>query len=189
MATRITDLCIGCGACVPECPNGAIREDDPIYMTDPGLCAEGDHRGGVPEPLPERVRVCLGLSSRAFLQEHLISSSEPVRVGPEGRTVGQANPGVVKFLESVEQHGAVLLLQNLPSHFDAVIRPYGKELAVVCRVMELAQREAVGNDGFPAGLAVGDDMSRIEKFIVSQVAQSALFPVCLEYSFPEDSLM
>jgi ferredoxin len=40
MATRITDDCINCGACEPECPNEAISEGDAIYVIDPELCTE-----------------------------------------------------------------------------------------------------------------------------------------------------
>lgn len=40
MAYKITDDCIACGVCVPECPNDAIREDDPIFVIDPDLCTE-----------------------------------------------------------------------------------------------------------------------------------------------------
>lgn len=40
MATMITDECINCGACEPECPNGAISEGDDIYVIDPELCTE-----------------------------------------------------------------------------------------------------------------------------------------------------
>lgn len=40
MATYITDACINCGACEPECPNGAISEGDEIYVIDPNLCTE-----------------------------------------------------------------------------------------------------------------------------------------------------
>ncbi len=40
MATTITDDCISCGACEPECPNNAIRQADPIYVIDPKLCTE-----------------------------------------------------------------------------------------------------------------------------------------------------
>ena len=40
MATRITDQCINCGACEPECPNGAITQGDSIYVIDPDLCTE-----------------------------------------------------------------------------------------------------------------------------------------------------
>ena len=40
MATMITDECINCGACEPECPNGAISEGDETYIIDPALCTE-----------------------------------------------------------------------------------------------------------------------------------------------------
>ncbi len=40
MATRITDACINCGACLPECPNGAISQGEEIYVIDPALCTE-----------------------------------------------------------------------------------------------------------------------------------------------------
>ncbi len=39
MAFVITDECIACGVCVPECPNNAISEGD-IYVIDPSLCTE-----------------------------------------------------------------------------------------------------------------------------------------------------
>jgi ferredoxin len=40
MATIITDECINCGACEPECPNGAISQGDDIYVIDPERCTE-----------------------------------------------------------------------------------------------------------------------------------------------------
>ena len=40
MATMITEDCITCGACEPECPNQAIREGDSIYVINPNLCTE-----------------------------------------------------------------------------------------------------------------------------------------------------
>jgi len=40
VATYITDECINCGACEPECPNGAISEGSDIYIIDPKLCTE-----------------------------------------------------------------------------------------------------------------------------------------------------
>jgi ferredoxin len=40
MATMITDECISCGACLPECPNEAISEGDDIFVIDPGRCTE-----------------------------------------------------------------------------------------------------------------------------------------------------
>ena len=58
MATYITEECINCGACEPECPNEAISEGDDIYVIDP----EPVHRvrrlprpRGLPGRLPGRV--------------------------------------------------------------------------------------------------------------------------------------
>ncbi|WP_308107722.1 4Fe-4S binding protein [Streptomyces antimicrobicus] len=36
----ITEDCINCGACEPECPNEAISEEDEIYVTNPSACSE-----------------------------------------------------------------------------------------------------------------------------------------------------
>ncbi len=40
MALYITEDCIACDACLPECPNDAISEGDPIYVIDPDKCTE-----------------------------------------------------------------------------------------------------------------------------------------------------
>jgi len=40
MALIINDACTGCDACVPVCPNDAIRADEPIYIIDPLRCTE-----------------------------------------------------------------------------------------------------------------------------------------------------
>ena len=40
MATMITNDCINCGACEPECPNNAISQGETIFVIDPMLCTE-----------------------------------------------------------------------------------------------------------------------------------------------------
>jgi ferredoxin len=40
MALYITDECINCDVCEPECPNGAISQGDEVYVIDPNLCTE-----------------------------------------------------------------------------------------------------------------------------------------------------
>lgn len=40
MALMITDECINCDVCEPECPNGAISQGDEIYEIDPSKCTE-----------------------------------------------------------------------------------------------------------------------------------------------------
>lgn len=40
MSLMITDECINCDVCEPECPNSAISQGDEIYEIDPNLCTE-----------------------------------------------------------------------------------------------------------------------------------------------------
>jgi ferredoxin len=40
MSLLITDECINCDVCEPECPNGAISQGEEIYRIDPNLCTE-----------------------------------------------------------------------------------------------------------------------------------------------------
>ena len=54
MAYYITEDCISCGACEPECPNQAITAGETAYIIDPGRCTEcvGAH------PAPHCARIC-----------------------------------------------------------------------------------------------------------------------------------
>ena len=40
MALLITDECINCDVCEPECPNGAISAAEELYVIDAALCTE-----------------------------------------------------------------------------------------------------------------------------------------------------
>ncbi|MBT3366638.1 MAG: 4Fe-4S binding protein, partial [Nitrospina sp.] len=40
MSTIITDECINCGVCEPECPNTAISEGEDFYEIEADLCTE-----------------------------------------------------------------------------------------------------------------------------------------------------
>ncbi len=40
MSLMITDECINCDVCEPECPNEAISQGETIYQIDPNKCTE-----------------------------------------------------------------------------------------------------------------------------------------------------
>ena len=54
MAMKITEECISCGACLPECPTTSITEGDNIYIIDEATCVEcvGHHDS------PQCIAVC-----------------------------------------------------------------------------------------------------------------------------------
>ncbi len=45
MAIKITDECINCGACEPECPNNAIYEGGAEWKFSDGTSLKGIYRG------------------------------------------------------------------------------------------------------------------------------------------------
>jgi ferredoxin len=40
MAIRITEACVNCDLCAPECPTNAISMGEEVYVIDPKLCTE-----------------------------------------------------------------------------------------------------------------------------------------------------
>lgn len=40
MSLMITDECINCDVCEPECPNNAISQGEEIYEINPDLCTQ-----------------------------------------------------------------------------------------------------------------------------------------------------
>jgi hypothetical protein len=56
----------------------------------------------------------------------------------------------VYLLKAVEQHRSIVLVQDCSADFDSPVRPDPKDVAVEGCVVQLAQREPVGNDGLTA---------------------------------------
>jgi ferredoxin len=85
MALMITDACINCDVCEPECPNGAISQGPEIYVIDPARCTEC--AGHFDEPQCRKVCPvdCIPLDpdhveSRAALHaKYLRLTAEPTR--------------------------------------------------------------------------------------------------------------
>ena len=49
MALMITDECINCDVCEPECPNQAISPGDMVYVIDAAKCTERQGHSDAPQ--------------------------------------------------------------------------------------------------------------------------------------------
>jgi ferredoxin len=83
MSLIITDDCINCDVCEPECPNEAISQGEEIYVIDPNLCTECV--GHYDEPQCQQVCPvdCIPLDENHFeskddlMAKYLILTSKP----------------------------------------------------------------------------------------------------------------
>jgi ferredoxin len=94
MATMITDECIHCGACLPECPNDAISDGGDQYVIDPGRCTEcvGFHRAEACQSACP-VDCCLPDPSRVETEAELLERAR--RLHPD--TPLEATPETSRF--------------------------------------------------------------------------------------------
>jgi ferredoxin len=86
MSTMITEECINCGVCEPECPNEAISEGEETFVINPQLCTEcvGFHG-------KERCRVCpvdCCVPTRTTSRPRTRCSRAPRRSTRSGRLAG-----------------------------------------------------------------------------------------------------
>ena len=95
MALMITDQCINCDVCEPECPNDAIYQGVEIYEIDPDKCTECVGHFDVPQcqqvcpvdciPLnPDRVESREALNQKfLILAKAKVAAEPPINVEPQ----------------------------------------------------------------------------------------------------------
>ena len=84
MAYMITEECILCGACEPECPNEAISEGDIVYVIDPERCTECvGHFSESQCALVCPVDACVSDPDRQESQEELLAKFRTLSPGVE----------------------------------------------------------------------------------------------------------
>lgn len=72
MSLMITDECINCDVCEPECPNEAITQGDTIYQIDPNKCTECVGHYDTPQCVEVCPVDCIPLGVEET-QEHLMA--------------------------------------------------------------------------------------------------------------------
>ena len=117
MALMITDECINCDVCEPECPNDAIYMGAEIYEIDPRKCTECVGHFDEPQCVQICPVACIPVSpdhveTRETLWQKLERLTADIRQDVERRdqTLTQ---------RVMEDHGVLLELQSVAAHTEA----------------------------------------------------------------------
>jgi hypothetical protein len=89
----------------------------------------------------------------------------------------------------MKQHGTVLLIEDVPTDLDDAGRRDADEIAVEGSMVKLAERKAVAHCSNAARVAIGHDVSRIEKLPVSEPAHSARVSIGTQDALAEGCLV
>ncbi len=83
----------------------------------------------------------------AGCEELLISLLEAIWFGPRGALVRHSQLNTVHSLDAVLEHRSVNLDEYVLADLDDQIWPHADDVSVVGRMVDLAETQAVGNDG------------------------------------------
>ena len=68
----------------------------------------------------------------------------------------------MESLDPVHQHRTILLVEDVTAHFDCQVRSNRDQVAVERLVMQITERQTIGDDRFTTRMGVGKDVSRGE---------------------------
>ncbi len=74
----------------------------------------------------------------------------------------------------MNQHRAILLLQDVPPHFDDVVRANSNEMSIEGGVMQSTKRQAIGNGGDAPWIGIGQDVRSLKELVASQPTDGAV---------------
>ncbi len=89
----------------------------------------------------------------------------------------------------MSEHRSVGLPEDVLAYLDDEIWPNADDVVVESGMMQLAQREAIGDDRLATRLSIGDDVGRVEQFLMPELTQGASTPVRGEDALAKPSLM
>jgi hypothetical protein len=85
-------------------------------------------------------------------------------------------------LNAVAEHWAVDLLEQATRDVNGQVGAYADQLGVERGVVELAQRQSIGNDRIPLRCPIGNDVSSVEQLGMVQTAHGAALAARAEHA-------
>jgi hypothetical protein len=94
----------------------------------------------------------------------------------------------LEALQAMLEHRPVDFLQHVEAHGDLEVGRDADEVAVEGGVVQLAEREAVGNDRLAQGMAVGEDVGGFQQLVMAEPADGAALLVGAEHALTKAPL-
>ena len=101
----------------------------------------------------------------------------------------QGDVGAIELLETVPEHRTVSLLEDQGSYVNAVVRADTKNVSIVGGMMDLAERKPVGDDRGASVIVVGDDVSGIKQFNMTESTDRASAAICIDDNVSKRTLV
>lgn len=99
------------------------------------------------------------------------------------------NPVPLHLLESILQHRPIYFAQDVQAHLDDQIRADTQDVPIEGSMVQLAESEAIGDDGLALGVTIGEDVGGFEQLGVPQPADGALGVIGVEHPLTEALLV
>ena len=93
------------------------------------------------------------------------------------------------LLQSVTQHRAVSLVENIAPDFNDTIRTDPDEVGVKRGVVQLTERQAVGDHRLPTRVTVRKNVSGFEQFVMTKSADGAALLIGAQHALAETALV
>lgn len=130
-----------------------------------------------------------GYSLRAGPQESFVLNPKELRVGIVTAASWHRDSSTMQSLNAVDQRWSILLLENVWPYLHHIVRSDTHEIPVERAMVQLAESKPVRDNRFTTLFIVGNDVSRVEQFFMSETAERALVPVGSQDAFPEGPLV
>src|SRR5450759_5126772 len=91
----------------------------------------------------------------------------------------------MESLQTMDQHRAVGLLEDVAAHLDLVVRPDCHQVRVEGRMMQRTEGDAVRHSRRAKRFTVANDVSGLQELIVPQTTDGAVTLVSFEYPLSE----
>ena len=112
-------------------------------------------------------------SRSARAAEEVVALGQEVAIGLEMVGTRHVDAPALKALQTMLEHRPIDFFQDIDAHDDLEVGRDADQVAVEGGVVELAERQAVGNDRLSQGMAVREDVSGFQQLVMAEPADGA----------------